>query len=86
MINWETGAALGQGITARSPLARTVVTTLCGPFIGYLADAEDFTAGGHAATLVPRKLQMLPCRRLLADTLVTGALALIESLERERVP
>ena len=77
----EVFTALGQAITARSPYARTVVTTLFGPFIGYLPDAEDFTAGGYAATLVPRILQMPPYSPTLNDALVTGALALLESLE-----
>jgi neutral ceramidase len=77
----EVFTALGQAITARSPFARTVVTTLFGPFIGYLPDAEDFTAGGYAATLVPRILQMPPYSPTLNDALVTGALALLESLE-----
>ena len=77
----EVFTALGQAITARSPFARTVVTTLFGPFIGYLPDAEDFAAGGYAATLVPRILQMPPYSPALDDALVTGALALLESLE-----
>jgi hypothetical protein len=77
----EVFTALGQAITARSPFAKTVVTTLFGPFIGYLPDAEDFAAGGYAATLVPRILQMPPYSPALDDALVTGALALLESLE-----
>ena len=77
----EVFTALGQAITARSPFAKTVVTTLFGPFIGYLPDAEDFAAGGYAATLVPRILRMPPYSPALDDALVTGALALIESLE-----
>jgi hypothetical protein len=77
----EVFTALGQAIAARSPFARTVVTTLFGPFIGYLPDAEDFTAGGYAATLVPRILHMPPYSPVLDDALLTGALALLESLE-----
>jgi hypothetical protein len=77
----EVFTAPGQAITARSPFATTVVTTLFGPFIGYLPDAEDFVAGGYAATLVPRILQMPPYSLTLDDALVTGALALLESLE-----
>ncbi|MFL5535042.1 MAG: hypothetical protein ACJ8AP_05015 [Gemmatimonadales bacterium] len=77
----EVFTALGQAIAARSPFAKTVVTTLFGPFIGYLPDAEDFAAGGYAATLVPRILHMSPYRATLDDALVTGALALLESLE-----
>ena len=77
----EVFTALGQAIAARSPFAKTVVTTLFGPFIGYLADAEDFAAGVYAATLVPRILHMSPCRATLDDALVTGAVALLESLE-----
>ena len=77
----EVFTALGQAITERSPFAKTVVTTLFGPFIGYLPDAEDFAAGGYAATLVPRILQMPPYSPALGDALVTGALALLESLE-----
>ena len=76
----EVFTALGQAITARSPFAKTVVTTLFGPFIGYLPDAEDFTAGGYAATLVPRILQMPPYSPAVGDALVAGALALLESL------
>jgi hypothetical protein len=78
----EIFTALGQAITARSPFAKTVVTTLFGPFIGYLPDPEDFAAGGYAATLVPRILQMPPYSPSLGDALVPGALALLESLER----
>jgi hypothetical protein len=77
----EVFTAHGQAITVRSPFARTVVTTLFGPFIGYLPDREDFTAGGYAATLVPRILQMPPYSPAVGDALVAGALALIESLE-----
>jgi hypothetical protein len=77
----EVFTAPGQAITARSPFAKTVVTTLFGPFIGYLPDAEDFAAGGYAATLVPRILQMPPYSPTLDNALVTGALALLESLE-----
>ena len=51
------------------------------PFIGYLPDREDFTAGGYASTLVPRILQMPPYSPAVSDALVRGALALIESLE-----
>jgi hypothetical protein len=58
-----------------------LVTPLCGPFIGYLPDAENFAARGYAATLVPRILQMPPYSPALGDALVTGALALLESLE-----
>jgi hypothetical protein len=78
----EVFTALGQAITARSPFPRTVVTTLCGPFIGYLPDPEDFTAGGYAATIVPRILQMPPYSPAVDDVLIAGALALIESLEK----
>jgi hypothetical protein len=77
----EVFTALGQAIAARSPFAKTVVTTLFGPFIGYLPDAEDFAARGYAATLVPRILHMSPYRATLDDALVIGALALLESLE-----
>jgi hypothetical protein len=77
----EVFTALGQAIRARSPFARTVVTTLFGPFIGYLPDAEDFIAGGYAATLVPRILQVPPSSSALDDALITGALALLKSLE-----
>jgi neutral ceramidase len=77
----EVFTALGQAITARSPFAKTVITTLFGPFIGYLPDAEDFAAGGYAATLVPRILQMPPYSPAVDDALVAGALALLESLE-----
>jgi hypothetical protein len=77
----EVFTALGQAITERSPFAKTVVTTLFGPFIGYLPDAEDFAAGGYATTLVPRILQMPPYSPAVDDALVTGALALLESLE-----
>jgi hypothetical protein len=58
-----------------------LVTTLCGPFIGYLPDAEDLAAGEYAATRVPRILQMPPYSPALDDALVTGALALLKSLE-----
>jgi hypothetical protein len=78
----EVFTALGQAITVRSPRARTIVTTLFGPFIGYLPDAEDFATGGYAATLVPRILQMPPYSPALGDAVVRGALALLESLER----
>jgi hypothetical protein len=81
-LRGEVFTALGQAITARSPFAKTVVTTLFGPFIGYLPDSEDFAAGGYAATLVPRILQMPPYSPALGDALVPGALALLESLER----
>jgi hypothetical protein len=81
-LRGEVFTALGQAITARSPFAKTVVTTLFGPFIGYLPDSEDFAAGGYAATLVPRILQMPPYNPALSDALVPGALALLESLER----
>jgi hypothetical protein len=77
----EVFTALGQAITARSPFSRTVVTTLFGPFIGYLPDPEDFTAGGYAATLVPRILQMPPYSPAVSDALVDGAVTLLESLE-----
>ena len=81
-IAYETGAALGHAFMARSAFARTALTTLFGPLIGYLPDAEDFTAGGFAATGGPGILQMPPCSPALDDDLVTGAPALIESLER----
>jgi hypothetical protein len=77
----EVFTALGQAIAARSPFSRTVVTTLFGPFIGYLPDPEDFTAGGYAATLVPRILQMPPYSPAVGDALVDGAVTLLESLE-----
>ncbi len=78
----EVFTALGQAITARSPFPTTVVTTLFGPFIGYLPDPEDFAAGGYAATLVPRILQLPPYLPNVGAALVAGAAALIESLER----
>jgi hypothetical protein len=81
-LTGEVFTALGQTITARSPFPQTVVTTLFGPFIGYLPDREDFSAGGYAATLVPRILQLPPYNPAVGDALVSGALALIESLER----
>jgi hypothetical protein len=77
----EIFTAHGQAITARSPFPKTVVTTLFGPFIGYLPDDQDFTAGGYAANLVPRILQTPPYSPALGNALVAGALALIESLE-----
>ncbi len=77
----EVFTALGQAITARSPFPKTVVTTLFGPFIGYLPDPEHFTAGGYAATRVPRILQVPPYSPAVDDALVAGALALIESFE-----
>jgi hypothetical protein len=77
----EVFTALGQAIAARSPFAKTVVTTPFGPFIGYLPDPEDFTAGGYAATLVPRILQMPPYSPAVSDALVDGAVTLLESLE-----
>jgi len=46
-----------------------------------LHDREDRTAGGYAATLVSQILQMPPYNPAVDDTLVSGALALIESLE-----
>ena len=49
---------------------------------GYLPDREDFAAGGYAATLVPRILQMPPYRPAVGETLVSGAVALLESLEK----
>jgi hypothetical protein len=82
----EVFTALGQAIKARSLYPKTVVTTIFGPFIGYLPDREDFAAGGYASTLVPRILQMPPYSPAVGDALVAGALALIESLESGRVP
>ena len=81
-IDRKSGVVLGQANTARSPFASTAVTALVGSFIGYLADAEDFTAGVHAATLVPRIRQVPPDSSTLDGALVPRALALIESLER----
>jgi hypothetical protein len=81
----EVFSALSQAITERSPIPTTVVTTLFGPFIGYLPDREDFAAGGYAATLVPRILQMPPYSPAVGDALVGGALALLESLENRGV-
>jgi hypothetical protein len=81
----EVFTALGQAIVAASPFPKTVVTTIFGHFIGYLPDREDFAAGGYAATLVPRILQMPPYRTDVGDTLVAGALALLESLESGRM-
>jgi hypothetical protein len=85
----EVFTVLAQAITARSPFPKTVVTTLFGPFIGYLPDREDFAAGGsasrlggYAATVVPRILRVPPFSPAVGDALVTGALALLESLER----
>ena len=78
----EVFTALSQAIAARSPAPKTVVTTIFGPFIGYLPDREDFAAGGYASTLVPRILRMPPYSPAVGDALVDGALALIESLER----
>jgi hypothetical protein len=77
----EVFTALSQAIAARSPFPNTAVTTIFGPFIGYLPDREDFAAGGYAATLVPRILRMPPYSPAVGDDLVAGALALIESLE-----
>jgi neutral ceramidase len=77
----EIFTALGEAIRERSPFPETVVTTLFGPFIGYLPDRGDFAAGGYAATLVPRILQVPPFSPAVGDTLVSGAVALLESLE-----
>jgi hypothetical protein len=77
----EVFTSLGQAIAARSPFARTVVTTLFGPFIGYFPDREDYAAGGYAAMLVPRILQMPPYPPAVGDALLDGAVALLESLE-----
>ncbi len=77
----EVFTALGHAIMERSPFPETVVTTLFGPFIGYLPDREDFVAGGYAATLVPRILQLPPYSPAVGDALVCGAVALLESLE-----
>ena len=77
----EVFTALSQAIAARSSFPRTVVTTIFGPFIGYLPDRDDFAAGGYAATLVPRILRLPPFSPAVGDALVDGALALIESLE-----
>jgi hypothetical protein len=78
----EVFTALGQEITARSPFPTTVVTTLFGPFIGYLPDPEDFATGGYGATLVPRILQMPSYLPTVGEALIAGAAALIERLER----
>jgi hypothetical protein len=78
----EVFSGFGQAITARSPFPNTVVTTLFGPFIGYLPDREDFAAGGYAATLVPRILQVPPYSPAVGDALVAGAVALLESLQQ----
>jgi hypothetical protein len=81
----EIFTSLGQAIAAGSPFPKTVVTTIFGHFIGYLPDREDFAAGGYAATLVPRILQMPPYSTDVGDALVAGALALLESLESGRL-
>lgn len=78
----EIFTALGQAIVARSPFPDTVVTTIFGPFIGYLPDRDDFAAGGYGATLVPRILQLPPYRPDVGDALVQGAVALLERLEK----
>ena len=77
----EVFTALGDAIRERSPFAETVVTTLFGPFIGYLPDRDDFAMGGYAANLVPRILQMPPYSPAVGDALVSGAVALLESLQ-----
>lgn len=77
----EIFTVLGQAIAEQSPFPETVVTTLFGPFIGYLPDREDFAAGGYGATLVPRILEMPPYRPDVGDALVSGAVALLESLK-----
>jgi hypothetical protein len=81
----EVFTSLGQAIAAGSPFPKTVVTTIFGHFIGYLPDREDFAAGGYAATLVPRILQVPPYRTDVGDALVAGALALLEGLESGRL-
>ncbi len=78
----EVFTALGRAIMERSPFSKTVVTTLFGPFIGYLPDRDDFAAGGYAATLVPRILQLPPYSPAVGDALISGAVALLESLEK----
>jgi hypothetical protein len=78
----EVFTALGDAIRERSPFPETVVTTLFGPFVGYLPDRDDFAAGGYAATLVPRILHMPPFSPAVGDALVSGAVALLESLEK----
>jgi hypothetical protein len=60
-----------------------VVTTLFGPYIGYLPDRDDFAAGGYAATLAPRILRMPPFSPAVGETLVSGAVALLERLRSE---
>jgi hypothetical protein len=76
-LSWE----LNEAIAARSSFLRTVVTTIFGPYIGYLPDRDDFAARCYAATLVPRILRLPPFSPAVGDALVDGALALIESLE-----
>jgi hypothetical protein len=78
----EVFTALGRAIMERSPFSKTVVTTLFGPFIGYLPDRDDVAAGGYAATLVPRILQLPPYSPAVGDALISGAVALLESLEK----
>lgn len=78
----EVFTSLGQTIAARSPFPHTVVSTLFGPFIGYLPDREDFRAGGYAATLVPRILRVPPFRPAVGDELIDGALALLARLDQ----
>jgi hypothetical protein len=79
----EVFTTLGDAIRERSPFPKTVVTTLFGPFIGYLPDRDDFAAGGYAATLAPRILRMPPFSPAVGETLVSGAVALLERLRSE---
>ena len=76
----EVFTALGQAITARSPFAKTV-SRHCSAPSSAIFPMPKTAAGGYAATLVPRILQMPPYSPALDDALVTGALALLESLE-----
>jgi hypothetical protein len=76
----EIFTSLSDRIRARSPIPRTVVTTLARHFIGYLPDQEDFAAGGYASTLTPRLLQLPPFSPAVGDALVDGAIQLLESL------
>jgi hypothetical protein len=63
----------------RAGFAKILITPPLGvELAGY---AEDFVEGGYAANLVPRILQMPPYSPTLDDALLTGALALLESLE-----
>lgn len=78
----EVFTSLGQAIATRSPFPHTVVSTLFGPFVGYLPDREDFMVGGYAATLVPRILHLPPFSPAVGDELVDGALALLAGLEK----